>query len=167
MFYAFQARFLIAAILITLFLVYHLRSGSSSLQQWRLQSALPSTGVQIILGEAEARYLSPTELMARPLFGTQKSIPRIIHQSWKSRELPAKFEKWSQTCRRAHPEWEWVLWTDDDNRRLVERFVPGMLKAYEDLRGPIFRADIVRNAYLYLFGGWVHRNMSMEGCFLS
>jgi mannosyltransferase OCH1-like enzyme len=54
-----------------------------------------------------------------------------------------------------HPDWEWVLWTDEDNAELVERFAPGMKGAYDELgkRGPIFRADIVRNGYLFLFGG--------------
>lgn len=52
-----------------------------------------------------------------------------------------------------HPEWEWVLWTDDDNREVVRRFMPELLPTFEKLEGPIFRADLVRNVYMMIFGG--------------
>jgi mannosyltransferase OCH1-like enzyme len=101
----------------------------------------------------EASALSPAELMSRPLSGFQTQIPKIFHQSWSSSQLPAKFQQWSEACRRAHPDWEWVLWTDEDNLELVKKFMPSMLPTYEKLDGPIFRADLIRNAYMLLFGG--------------
>jgi hypothetical protein len=101
----------------------------------------------------EASTLSPAELMSRPLPGFQTHIPKIFHQSWSSNQLPAKFEKWSEGCRKVHPDWEWVLWTDDDNMELVRRYMPSMLPTFEKLNGPIFRADLIRNAYMLLFGG--------------
>jgi mannosyltransferase OCH1-like enzyme len=137
-------KFLLFAV-IALLLVAHLSRTTTSLRQW------PSHASKL----ERARYLSPHDLMSRPFAGVQTEIPKIFHQSWSSNELPAKFERWSETCRVAHPDWEWVLWTDDDNLELLERFMPAMLPTYHKLAGPIFRADIVRNAYMFLFGGRV------------
>jgi hypothetical protein len=105
---------------------------------------------------SKASRLSPADLMSRPLIGTQSKIPKIFHQSWSSTKLPAKFKHWSETCMKEHSDWEYVLWTDDDNLELVKRFMPGFLPMYEKLEGPIFQADLIRNAYMYLFGGWVY-----------
>lgn len=56
-----------------------------------------------------------------------------------------------------HPDWEWVLWTDQDNLDLVRIYAPWFLPTYEALgdRIPIYRADVVRNLYMHVFGGCV------------
>ena len=100
-----------------------------------------------------ARRLYPEELMQRPLATDLTRIPKLFHQSWINGTLPAKFEEWSHSCRTANSDWEWVLWTDEDNLKLVERFAPWFLSAYEDLKTEIYRADAVRNIYMHAFGG--------------
>ena len=100
-----------------------------------------------------ARQISAAELMSRPLATDLGSFPRIFHQSWKSLELPAKFKTWSDSCRAKHPDWEWVLWTDADNLELVRKHFSWLEKTYHDLPGEIYRADLVRNLYMYTFGG--------------
>jgi mannosyltransferase OCH1-like enzyme len=153
-----QTKVLLVAILTVAITLYRFHQTTSSILQWQslgsASSGFPVTAPSSSVStNTMAPYLSPKDLMARPLPGPHAAIPKLFHQSWSSTELPAKFKKWAETCRRMHPDWEWVLWTDDDNRELVETFVPGMKEAYEGLRGPIFRADVVRNAYLFLFGG--------------
>lgn len=104
----------------------------------------------------KARYLSPRELLSRPLSidrPANASVPKLIHQSWSSTELPPKFQRWSDTWRSNHPDWEWVLWSDEDNKALVERYFPWFKEPYGKLQGEIFRADAVRNMYMYAFGG--------------
>lgn len=101
----------------------------------------------------EARRLYASELMERPLATDLTRIPKIFHQSWMNSTLPAKFEEWSHSCRKQHPDWEWVLWTDEENLKLIERFAPWFTNAYEDLGGEIFRADAARNVYMHVFGG--------------
>lgn len=103
--------------------------------------------------KAKARYLSPAKLMERPISKDLQTIPKLIHQSWSSTELPAKFQRWSATCRQQHPDWEWVLWTDDDNEELVKKHFPWLLSTYQALPGVIYKADLVRNLYMYMFGG--------------
>ncbi|KFY85219.1 hypothetical protein V500_08611 [Pseudogymnoascus sp. VKM F-4518 (FW-2643)] len=100
-----------------------------------------------------ARLLSATELLCRPLPSDYSSIPKLLHQSWKTNDLPAKFEKWSRVCREKHPDWEWVLWTNEDNLNLVRKYFPWLEETYLELPGEIYRADFSRNLYMYIFGG--------------
>ena len=96
--------------------------------------------------------------MSRPSQNpSNASIPKLIHQSWSDNELPLKFQEWSDTWRTNHPDWEWVLWTDADNRALVKNHFPWFKDSYEKLNGEIFKADAVRPLYMYAFGGYVFR----------
>jgi len=97
--------------------------------------------------------LSPGELLCRPVDPNTPGIPKLLHQSWKNNELPAKFQRWSKACRAQHADWEWVLWTDDDNLKLVQTYFPWLKEAFLGLPGPIYRADFARNLYMYMFGG--------------
>ena len=102
---------------------------------------------------AKAPILSPTKLMARPISASKSHVPKLLHQSWSTTTLPAKFEQWSLSCREMNPDFEWVLWTDEDNRKLVEKYAPDFLPMYDELKSEIYRADVVRNLYMFIFGG--------------
>jgi inositol phosphorylceramide mannosyltransferase catalytic subunit len=108
-----------------------------------------------------AKQISARELLARPLSRDLHTVPRIIHQSWADDQLPAKFAKWSQTCQVQNTDWEYVLWTDEDNLALVEKHFPWFLETYNNMPGPINRADVVRNMYMYIFGG-VYADLDTE-----
>ena len=100
-----------------------------------------------------ARRLYPKDLMRRPLATDLTSMPKLLHQSWVNDTMPAKFEEWSNSCRMANPDWEWILWTDEDNRKLVEKYAPWFMSTYDFLRSEIYRADTARNIYMHVFGG--------------
>ncbi|KAF6221148.1 hypothetical protein HO133_002002 [Letharia lupina] len=89
----------------------------------------------------KARQISPAELMARPPPHSGPHMPKLLHQSWSTTILPSKFEQWSLSCRDMNPDFEWVLWTDEDNRRLVEKYAPEFLVKYDGLKSEIYRAD--------------------------
>ncbi|PFH59577.1 hypothetical protein XA68_12145 [Ophiocordyceps unilateralis] len=109
-----------------------------------------------------ARQTTASDLLGRQPPGVRPSrIPSIFHQSWKSTELPTKFQHWSATCRKTHPAWEWVIWTDDDNLRLVQKHFPSLEMSYRHLPGEIYRADLSRALYMYIFGG-VYADLDME-----
>ncbi|KAL6407161.1 glycosyltransferase family 32 protein [Ilyonectria robusta] len=107
-----------------------------------------------------APALSPAELLCRPA-ANPAIVPKLFHQSWKTTQLPAKFQRWSDSCREKHPDWEWVLWTDEDNLRLVKEHFPWLLDTYLNLPGSIYRADLARNLYMYQFGG-VYADLDTE-----
>jgi mannosyltransferase OCH1-like enzyme len=46
----------------------------------------------------------------------------------------------------------YVLWTDDDNRNLVERYYPDYLPTYDSLPKEIYRADMVSRLGYCVFG---------------
>ena len=80
-------------------------------------------------------------------------IPRIIHQTWKSSDLPDRYRTLAGSWTRSHPRWQWRLWTDADNLRLVEQEFPELLALYQSYPYPIQRIDMIRYLILYRFGG--------------
>ncbi|PWY86578.1 TPT-domain-containing protein [Aspergillus sclerotioniger CBS 115572] len=102
-----------------------------------------------------ARSLSARDLLARPLSQDLTTIPKIIHQTWfpAGTNMSEDAQAWVKTMRAHNPDWEYVLWDDETNRMLVEQYFPWFLTDYNRLPKEIHRADVVRNLYMYLFGG--------------
>jgi len=96
-----------------------------------------------------AREISAKDLIDRHW----TSDNRIIHQSWENSKIPSKWVTWSDSWRVKHPDWNWVLWTNEDNRALVKAKAPWFLETYDALPGEIRRADVMRNFYMFFFGG--------------
>ena len=80
-------------------------------------------------------------------------IPRIIHQSWKTTTLDGNFRVWSNSWKRIHPDFTYILWTDEDNRLLVQKYYPWFLPAYDMFPRKIMRIDLIRCVYLHRYGG--------------
>ncbi|MBL9081547.1 MAG: hypothetical protein JNK76_07060 [Planctomycetales bacterium] len=80
-------------------------------------------------------------------------IPKILHQTWKDRDVPRVFEDYVASWKTNHPDWEYRLWTDDDNRRLIADDYPWFLATYDRYPKPIQRADAVRYFMLHKYGG--------------
>lgn len=82
-------------------------------------------------------------------------IPTIIHQSWKDTRIPDDSypHHWQQSWRQIHPDWQYILWTDDDNRELVRSKYPRFLDFYDNLDMGIKKADFCRFFYMHAFGG--------------
>lgn len=91
--------------------------------------------------------------MCRPINLDRSTVPKLFHQSWKTNDLPAEFEKWSLSCREKHPDWEWVLWTDEDNLTLVRTYFPELEVIFNSFPHNVERADFARNLYMSVFGG--------------
>ena len=45
-------------------------------------------------------------------------IPKILHLTWKTTEIPAKYQKFYASMKSFHPGWEIRVWTDD----MMEKF---------------------------------------------
>lgn len=81
-------------------------------------------------------------------------IPKIIHQTWKTSELPENLQHWHNEVKKLHPGWKINLWTDEDNLALVKEYFPQMLESYQSLEHNIMRVDIVRYMYMEVYGGY-------------
>ncbi|KAI2505201.1 glycosyltransferase [Fragilaria crotonensis] len=80
-------------------------------------------------------------------------VPRIVHQTYKSHDLPENFRMWRDECQRLNPCWEFRLWTDEDNLDLVRTSFPELLPTYEGYNLNIKRIDAARFMMLHKFGG--------------
>ena len=83
------------------------------------------------------------------------NITKIIHQSWKTKDIPYSVYKkeWIDSWKQKNPDWEYKFWTDEDNRNLVEKYYPQYLELYDSYERPIAKADISRFFYLHKYGG--------------
>ena len=41
-------------------------------------------------------------------------IPKLIHQTWKTSEIPSKWVNTQKSLLRNNPDYEYILWTDSD-----------------------------------------------------
>jgi hypothetical protein len=80
-------------------------------------------------------------------------VPPIVHQSWKTADVPARFVPWRASWAALHPGWEMRLWTDESNAELVRERYPWLERAYDRLQANICRADLARALYMHAFGG--------------
>jgi mannosyltransferase OCH1-like enzyme len=84
---------------------------------------------------------------------TNGGIPKIIHQTWKTTEIPEKWKKSQEEWIRLHPDWIYKVWTDDDIRAHISSHHPDLLALHDAYPYPIQRADLIRYLILHDYGG--------------
>lgn len=80
-------------------------------------------------------------------------IPRIIHQTWKNNDLLPHMKDSQKSFIDKNPNWMYVLWTDEMNRKLIQEHFPWFLEYYDNYEYNIQRADVIRYFILWLYGG--------------
>ncbi|KAG6854829.1 hypothetical protein C0991_012019 [Blastosporella zonata] len=80
-------------------------------------------------------------------------IPRILHQTWKTDVLPARWKGISEDCRKMMPDYEYILWTDASSRQFIADHYPWFLENFDGYTYPIQRADAIRYFVLHHYGG--------------
>src|SRR5687767_78764 len=61
--------------------------------------------------------LPPQHLLTR-------MIPKLIHQTWKSSQVPGKWIPFVEKVKKLNPGWSYQLWTDNDNDAFVKTNFP-------------------------------------------
>lgn len=89
------------------------------------------------------------------------SVPRILHQTWKTEWIPEAYRAFADSVRTHHPHFQIRLWTDRDNRTLIADRYPWFLPTYDAYAHDIERADAIRYFLLHAFGG-VYVDLDME-----
>ncbi len=85
----------------------------------------------------------------------RSAIPKIVFQTWKSHhEMPANYRYWRRSFLLANPHFRCFLWDDHDNRRFIEQRFSWFLARYDSYPREIFRADVIRFFFLYVYGGF-------------
>lgn len=81
------------------------------------------------------------------------NIPKIIHQTWKTSEVPERCRAFQESWKKFHPDWEYRLWTDEDNEAFIKTHYPWFFDKFRSYPRNIQRADVVRYFILYHYGG--------------
>jgi len=82
------------------------------------------------------------------------SIPRVIFQTWKTKELPNDMAIAVQNLKDANPEFIHELFGDEDCRKFIQEHFPReVLYAFDVLQAGAFKADLWRYCVLYIHGG--------------
>lgn len=88
-------------------------------------------------------------------------IPKILHFTWKTEQLPRPMQRYFDAWRRLHPDWEIRLWTDETMRTFVSGRHPEFLSTYDGYAKGIQRADAFRYLVLGALGG-VYADLDVE-----
>ena len=101
--------------------------------QWHVHSnlnGLKCSGLRISIRERQGPPLGP--------------IPRIIHQTFKTRKLGERQEALISTWKQYNPNWDYRFYDDEQCHNLVAQDFPEWLDAYNALPLPVERADFFR-----------------------
>ena len=80
-------------------------------------------------------------------------IPKIIHQTWKTREIPEQWQSAVESVKLIHPDYEYILWTDETMTEFVKSTYPDFYPNYLNYKYNIQRCDAFRYLVLYKYGG--------------
>ena len=109
---------------------------------------------------SSSQGLPPALLLSMNI--NQCNIPKILHQTWKTKTIPTKFQQWRKSWLTNHPDWEvYPIWSDQDNLNLVQRYFPELMDTYTSFPHHILRVDFVRYLMMYIYGG-VYADLDLE-----
>lgn len=82
------------------------------------------------------------------------AIPKIIHQTYKTEDIPQRWVHAQKTVKELNPDYQYILWTDETARDFIATNYSWFLSTYDGYEFPIMRADAIRYFVLYHFGGF-------------
>jgi len=88
-------------------------------------------------------------------------IEKIIHQTYKSTDLPNGWKDTPIQWKKMHPGWEYKFWTDESARKFIAEEYAWFLDTYDGYPYPIQRADALRYFAVYHYGG-VYADMDLQ-----
>ena len=86
---------------------------------------------------------------------------KIIHQTWKTNEIPKELFFCVDSWKKNNPDWEYKLWTDEEMDIFVKNEFPKLYEIYKSYKTDIFRADLFRLLVIYSKGG-AYVDLDME-----
>jgi mannosyltransferase OCH1-like enzyme len=80
-------------------------------------------------------------------------IPKVIYQSWETKNLSEYFLKNIEKWKDLNPEYKFKLYDSKDRRELISSFGKRYLDVYDKIIAGAFKCDFWRYIILYLYGG--------------
>ncbi|KAJ5831762.1 hypothetical protein N7474_000073 [Penicillium riverlandense] len=115
-----------------------------------------STLLSLLLEDAVADAIHRAELPppnSSMIEQRPQIIPKIIHQTYKSETIPEVWVDAQQSCIDLHPDYEYILWTNEKSRDFIAAEYPQFLETFDGYKYPIQRADSIRYFVLTHYGG--------------
>ena len=92
-----------------------------------------------------------------PLSKPGTGIPRILHQTYNTSDIPDSLKQNMESWDAKNPGWDMRFYNDTQCLELVERDFPQYAPAYKALPKPVEKADFFRWSIHRLFSGAVQR----------
>lgn len=80
-------------------------------------------------------------------------IPKIIHQTWKTKDIPDEWKDAVNSCKTINKDFKHILWTHETMDKFVKKNYPEFHKIYKSYKYDIQRCDSFRYLVLYKYGG--------------
>lgn len=80
-------------------------------------------------------------------------IPPLIHQTWKTSNIPLRWRHLVDSVKRNHPEWTYHLWSDEEMEAHVLDNHPALYPVYMAFEKNVMRADVFRYVVMHDLGG--------------
>lgn len=80
-------------------------------------------------------------------------IPKRIIQTWKSKQVPREYRKYQKRLRELNPDYEFLLFTDEEVTEFVETEYPQFLDAFNSFPEIIYKMDLFRLLAVHKLGG--------------
>ena len=90
------------------------------------------------------------------------NIPKIIIQTWKTKEIPEKYKKDVASLKKLNPDFKFLFFTDDDIENFLKKNYPEYYKIYLKLPVKIQKIDYFRYIAIYHYGGF-YFDLDMAG----
>lgn len=102
------------------------------------------------------KYVKKYDLrkLIKTLYSKNEPIPKIIYQTWVTKQLPPRMAAVVENMKRKNPDFEHKLFDDDDCREFISKhFGESVVRAFDSLIPGAFRADLWRYCVLFITGG--------------
>ncbi|GMM56463.1 hypothetical protein DAKH74_030790 [Maudiozyma humilis] len=83
----------------------------------------------------------------------EPKIPKIIHQVYRTENIPERWKENQESCTRLHPDYEYMLWTDEKAYEFIKEHYSWFLKTFEHYQFPMQRFNAMKYFALYHYGG--------------
>lgn len=80
-------------------------------------------------------------------------IPKIIHQTWKTLDVPDEWKDAVESCKNKHKDYKHIIWSHEMMESFVKKEYPDFYNVYMVYPYDIQRCDAFRYLVLYKYGG--------------
>lgn len=92
------------------------------------------------------------------------NIPKIIIQTWKTKNIPEKYKEDYNSIRKYNPDFQFLFFSDNDIIYFLENNYPKYYKSYKKLPLKIQKIDYFKYIAIYHYGGF-YFDLDMVGLY--